>query len=104
MYWLTDKQACYKVEIWTTQFYNYCRENPSWAEKREVLKDDVIVNTKILVAQKVKEKDEGFSKMVYQQHQMKERAEVKVSITPGSEDVEEEVKSKNVSLKVTIMD
>lgn len=100
-YGLTDEQACYKVGIGTTTFYNYCRENPEFADKRNILKDDVIINAKILVAEKIKDKDESFTKMVYTQEKMKERANVKVNLGVEKEE-EEEVHAKNISLKVSI--
>lgn len=103
-YGLTDKQACFRAEIGTTQFYSYCRENPDWAERREILKDDVIVNAKITVAKKVKEQDDTYTKLVYQQHKQAERADIKVNVSTGIEKMDEEIKSTNITLEVNFED
>lgn len=100
---LTDEQACYKAKIKVNTFYNYCRENPEWADLRNVLKDDTVINAKIQVAEKVKAKDDGYTKMVYTQEKMRDRASVKVSMGSTETVNEEEVNSKNVSLKVTFL-
>lgn len=103
-YGLTDKQACYRAGIATSTFYNYCRENPDWAERREVLKDDVIVNAKITVAKKVKDNDDTYTKLVYQQYKQAERADIKVKVNTSEEKIDEELRSTNVTLEVSFED
>lgn len=100
-YGLTDEQACYKADVVISTFYNYCRENPDFADRRNTLKDDTIINAKILVAEKVEEKDESFTKLVYQHEKMKERATVRLDLGVEKEE-EEDISAKNISLKVTI--
>jgi DNA-binding CsgD family transcriptional regulator len=102
-YGLTDEQACYKAGVHINTFYNYCRENPDFAESRNIWKDSPIINAKIFVAEKVEEKDEGFTKLVYQQNEMKERANVKVEVGTTNKEVEEEVNSRNVTFSVSFI-
>ena len=55
----TDAQACFKAEISTTAFYEYCKRNPEFAEWKEVAKKDVVMMAKLNIRQAVKNEHKG---------------------------------------------
>lgn len=103
-YWFNDEEACLQAEIPTSTFYDYCRNNPDWADRRQVLKKSTTMHAKMIVAKKVMEEEkDDYVKMVYQENNRKERAEVRVNLWVTKED-EEEIETKQISLKVTFSD
>ena len=50
---LTDAQACLVAKIGTTALYDYCDENPTFSERKEVLKKQVVAQAKINVVESI---------------------------------------------------
>lgn len=77
-HWLTDEQACFKVGITTSAFYNYCKQNIEWANRRKVIKTMQYMKAKILVSKKLQEENDDYIKMVYKiamRREVRERIE-----------------------------
>lgn len=58
---LTDKEACLYSEIAPSTLYKYCQENPYFAERKEILKDNVRMQAKLNVAGAINEGDKPLS-------------------------------------------
>lgn len=99
----TDEEACLEANVPTRTFYDYCRNNPEWAERRQVLKKKQVMKAKLLVSKNLEEEKDDYIKMVYQEDKRQERAKIKVDLWVSTED-EEETNVKQVSLKVTFSD
>jgi hypothetical protein len=50
---LTDVQACLVAKIGTTALYDYCDENPTFAERKEVLKKQAAAQAKINLVESI---------------------------------------------------
>jgi predicted HTH transcriptional regulator len=99
----TDEEACLQVNVSPSSFYLYCRNNPEWAERRQILKKKQVMKAKLLVSKNLEQEKDEYIKMVYQEDKRQERARLKVDLGVTKED-EEDLNIKNVSLKVTILD
>ena len=105
-YGFNDKEACFKANVPTSTFYVYCKENPEWAERRQVLKKSPEMRAKELVAKKLKktEENDDYVKMVYQEEKRQERAKIKVDLEVTKEDEEDIEVKRSVSVNVTFSD
>jgi len=59
---LSDRQACYIVDINPESLYAYQREHPKYTERKATLKEMTIANAKKNIAQAIKEEDKDMSK------------------------------------------
>lgn len=46
---LTDREACLYADVSLSTFYDYCRENEEFLERKELLKDQVKMRAKLNV-------------------------------------------------------
>lgn len=102
-HWFTDEEACLEANVPTSTFYLYCRNNPEWADRRQILKKKQVMKAKLLVSKNLEAEKDDYIKMVYQEDKRQERAKIKVDLWVSTED-EEETNVKQVSLKVTFSD
>lgn len=55
---LSDREACCYADIAPSTLYLYCEKNPGFSERKEALKDNVKLQAKINVAERIaREKD-----------------------------------------------
>jgi hypothetical protein len=59
---LNDVEACLYADIGTTTLYDYCKDNPEFAERKEELKKHPAAQAKINVAEAIENKDTDISK------------------------------------------
>lgn len=59
---LNDRLACIYADISTSTLYDYCKKNPEFSERKELLKDTPEMNAKINLAEKIAEGDMELSK------------------------------------------
>src|SRR3990167_6642124 len=52
---LSDREACLFANISPSGLYGYCKENPEYSERKELLKDEVKMVAKINIAKSIKE-------------------------------------------------
>lgn len=59
---LTDREACLYADISTTTLYDYCTENPAFAEQKELLKEQPKMRAKLNVTDAIENNDKDMSK------------------------------------------
>jgi hypothetical protein len=59
---LSDREACLYANISTTTLYDYCNDNPEFAEQKELLKDQPKMKAKLNVSEAIENKDFDISK------------------------------------------
>lgn len=59
---LSDREACLYANIGTTTLYDYCNDNPDFAERKEMLKEQVKMRAKLNISEAIENKDTGISK------------------------------------------
>lgn len=59
---LSDREACLIANISPSTLYDYCTENPDFAERKELLKDNIKTQAKLNVAEAIEKKDVDISK------------------------------------------
>lgn len=59
---LSDREACLIADISPSTLYDYCTENPDFAERKELLKDKPKIKAKLNVAEAIENKDIDMSK------------------------------------------
>ena len=64
----------------TSTFYLYCRNNPEWADRRQILKKKQVMKAKLLVSKNLEAEKDDYIKMVYQEDKRQERAKIKVDL------------------------
>lgn len=57
----TDKEAIFQADISSTAFYDYCKENPDFAERKEALKDQVKYRARMNIVKAIEEGDKQLS-------------------------------------------
>lgn len=50
---LTDREACLYADVRLSTFYDYCRENEEFSERKELLKDQVKMRAKLNVTDSI---------------------------------------------------
>lgn len=58
----TDLQACFLAGISKDAFYDYCKENPSFSDKKEALKDSPKITAKKIIVKSLDAGDEDMAK------------------------------------------
>ena len=74
----TDLEACCNADISKTSFYKYCDENPSFADRKEVLKNQPVMKARRVVIAALDEDDINTAHKVIDR---KEGSKVKSEIT-----------------------
>jgi outer membrane cobalamin receptor len=59
---LSDREACLIANIHPSTLYDYCNINPEFAERKELLKEQVKTQAKLNVAEAIENKDVDLSK------------------------------------------
>lgn len=59
---LSDEEACLLADIGTTTLYDYCKENPEFSERKELLKQRVKTRAKLNISKAIEEGDIDLSK------------------------------------------
>lgn len=59
---LSDREACLVANISPSTLYDYCNENPEFAERKELLKEQIKITAKLNVAEAIEKKDIDMSK------------------------------------------
>lgn len=59
---LSDREACLVANISPSTLYDYCNENPEFAERKELLKEQPKITAKLNVAEAIEKKDIDMSK------------------------------------------
>lgn len=59
---LTDIEACLYADIGTTTLYDYCKENPEFAERKEALKKHPTAKARLNVTEAIEKGDADLSK------------------------------------------
>lgn len=76
---LSDREACLIADISPSTLYDYCTENPDFAERKELLKDKPKIKAKLNVAEAIENKDIDMSKW-YLERKAKEEFSAKQTI------------------------
>lgn len=58
----TDLEACLHADIGKTTLYNYQNKHPEFVERKEILKQRLILSSRIVIANAIKNKDENTAK------------------------------------------
>lgn len=56
-YGLSDREACLWAGIAPSTLYGYCKENPEFSERKELLKEKPKMKAKMVVAQRLNKND-----------------------------------------------
>lgn len=59
---LSDREACLFAEISRETLYRYCKKNPEFSDRKELLKDTPILNAKMNIAEGLENGDKELSK------------------------------------------
>lgn len=59
---LSDEEACLLANIGTTTLYDYCKENPEFSERKELLKQRVKIRAKLNISKVIEDGDTDLSK------------------------------------------
>ena len=59
---LTDLEACLYADISKSTLYNYCEENPSFMDRKELLKEQVKMRAKLNISEAIENNDKDTSK------------------------------------------
>lgn len=54
---LSDREACLYADLATSTFYDYCKEHKGFSERKELLKDNMKMQSKINIANKINKGD-----------------------------------------------
>lgn len=77
---LSDREACLYVGISTTTLYDYCNDNPDFAERKELLKEQPKIKAKMNICEALEYKDVDISKW-YLERRAKDEFSTKQEIT-----------------------
>jgi len=95
----TDKEAIFQANIASSTFYDYCKENPDFAERKEDLKDQVKYRARRNIAKAIEEGDKSLSQW-YLERKVKEEFSQRVEQT-GAEGGAIQVESSDEIKKLT---
>ena len=84
---LSDREACLIANIHPSTLYDYCSANPEFAERKELLKEQIKTQAKLNIAEAITNKDADLSKW-YLERKAKDEFSTKQEI---SADVNSEV-------------
>lgn len=59
---LSDEEACLLADIGTSTLYDYCRDNPQFSERKELLKQRVKTRAKFNISKAIEDGDVDLSK------------------------------------------
>lgn len=59
---LSDEEACLLADIGTSTLYDYCRDNPQFSERKELLKQRVKTRAKLNISKAIEDGDVDLSK------------------------------------------
>ena len=59
---LSDREACLIADISPSTLYDYCTANPDFAERKELLKEQVKTKAKLNIAEAIEQEDIDISK------------------------------------------
>ena len=59
---LTDREACLYANIAPQTLYDYCNNNPDFAEQKELLKDQPKIQAKMNISEAIENNDKDTSK------------------------------------------
>lgn len=59
---LSDREACLIADIHPSTLYDYCEKNPEFAERKELLKEQIKTKAKLNVAEAITNNDVDMSK------------------------------------------
>lgn len=62
MYGFTDLQACLFAEISKTTFYNFQNKHPEFVDRKELLRENLALRAKVVLAKKIQNEDEETAK------------------------------------------
>jgi len=54
---LNDREACLYADIWPSTLYDYCRANPKFSERKELLKEQPKMRAKLNVSDRIDKHD-----------------------------------------------
>jgi hypothetical protein len=74
----TDREACIYADVSKSTLYNYCRVNPDFMERKELLKNSPQVKAKMIISQALEDGDLATANKVLDR---KERLKIKQSST-----------------------
>lgn len=77
---LSDREACLIANISPSTLYDYCTENPEFAERKELLKEQVKTTAKLNIAEAIEKADVDVSKW-YLERKAKEEFSTKQEIS-----------------------
>lgn len=80
---LSDREACLIADIHPSTLYDYCNANPEFAERKELLKEQVKTRAKLNVAEAIDNNDVDMSKWYLERKAKDEfstRQEVKADV------------------------
>lgn len=58
----SDLEACLHANIGKTTLYNYQQENPEFVERKEILKEKLVLKARSVIAESLNNKDENTAK------------------------------------------
>ena len=76
----TDLEACCNADLASSTFYDYCRNNPMFSERKETLKNNLLLRSKMTVSFAV---DDGDVPSAHKVIDRKEGSKVSTDITSG---------------------
>ncbi len=56
-YGYSDQEACLYADIWTSTLYDYCKRNPDFSERKELLKRTISIHAKRNIFRSIKKGD-----------------------------------------------
>lgn len=80
---LSDEEACLLADIGTTTLYDYCKENPEFSERKELLKQRVKIRAKLNISKVIEDGDTDLSKWYLERRDNDFKA--KQAVTHGGE-------------------
>lgn len=77
---LSDREACIYADIAVSTLYNYCKKHKEFSERKELLKDNIKMKSKLNVAHGIKKGDINLS-LWYLERKCKDEFSPKQEIT-----------------------
>lgn len=81
LYGLTDEQACLYADVPTSTFYDFLKENPKFSERKEMLKNQPKIDTKITLAKSLKNHDDPRLALEIAKHTMRDEYNTRTELT-----------------------
>lgn len=84
---LNNDQCCLYADVGRTAFYNYCRNNPEFTERRDLLRQSPSLKAKVNIVQAINDGDEDLSKWWLErkckdEFSLKQEVETTITATP----------------------